>query len=234
MKPKLYYRVEENGVPFDNFCSDAAIGAHDAGIECIPFIDIKQVNMNPYNIVVTTVEESLEWLCQNIQAIDDKWASHFKKRKEVITTIDAITEYPCFIKPYKHIKAFRGIIVNDVREAKLFTQDFKDSISCQEIVEFESEYRVYIHKDRGILGVKHYLGDPYITPDESFVDEVYQLSKSNLEQNSYTLDIGIDEKGVNYLIEINDGWSVGNYGLNPVDYFSFVKTRWLQITGVLK
>ena len=234
MKPKLYYRVEENGVPFDNFCSDAAIGAHDAGIECIPFTDIKQVNMNPYNIVVTTVEESLEWLCQNIQAIDDKWATEFKKRKEVITTIDAITEYPCFIKPYTHIKAFTGIIVNDVREAKLFTQDFKDSISCQEIVEFESEYRVYIHKDRGILGVKHYLGDPYITPDESFVEEIYQLSKSNLEQNSYTLDIGIDKKGTNYLIEINDGWSVGNYGLNPVDYFSFVKTRWLQITGVLK
>lgn len=83
-------------------------------------------------------------------------------------------------------------------------------------------------------GVKHYLGDPYITPDESFVDEVYQLSKSNLEQNSYTLDIGIDVNGENYLIEINDGWAVGNYGLNPVDYFSFVKTRWLQITGVLK
>ena len=234
MKPKLYYRVDENGVPFDNFCSDAAIGANDAGIECVPFSDIKQVDMNPYNIVVTTVEESLEWLCQNIQAIDDKWATDFKKRKEVITTIDEITEYPCFIKPYKHIKAFTGIVVNDVREAKLFTQDFKDSVSCQEIVEFESEYRVYIHKDRGILGVKHYLGDPYIVPDKSFVDEIYQLSKSNLVQNSYTLDIGIDEKGNNYLIEINDGWSVGNYGLNPSDYFSFVKSRWLQITGILK
>jgi len=48
------------------------------------------------------------------------------------------------------------------------------------------------------------------------------------------LDIGIDEKGTNYLIEINDGWAIGNYGLNPVDYFSFVKTRWLQITGILK
>ncbi len=234
MKPKLYYRVEENGVPFDNFCSDAAIGAQDAGIECIPFSDIKQVNMNPYNIVVTTVEESLEWLCQNIQAIDDKWATHFKKRKEVITTIDEINSYPCFIKPYKQIKAFTGIIVNDIREAKLFTQDFKDSISCQEIVDFESEYRVYIHKDRGILGVKHYLGDPYITPDKSFVEQVYKESKENLDQNSYTLDVGIDVNGENYLIEINDGWSVGNYGLNPIDYFSFVKTRWLQITGVIK
>jgi hypothetical protein len=50
----------------------------------------------------------------------------------------------------------------------------------------------------------------------------------------YTLDIGIDDKGINYLIEINDGWAIGNYGLNPIDYFSFVKARWLQITGILK
>ncbi len=234
MRPKLYYRVEENGVPFDNFCSDAAIGASERGVECITFTDINKVDKNPYNIVVTSVEESLEWLDQNIQAIDDKWATEFKKRKEVITTIDEITDYPCFIKPYKQIKAFTGLIVNDVREAKLFTQDFKDSVSCQEIVEFESEYRVYIHKDRGILGVKHYLGDHYIVPAKSFIDEVYQLSKDNLYQNSYTLDIGIDKKGTNYLIEINDGWAVGNYGLNPVDYFSFVKARWLQLTGVLK
>lgn len=71
-------------------------------------------------------------------------------------------------------------------------------------------------------------------PDKSFVEEIYKQSKLNLEQNSYTLDIGIDDRGNNYLIEINDGWSVGNYGLNPSDYFSFVKTRWLQITGVIK
>lgn len=234
MEPKLYYRVHENGIPLDNFCSDAAIGATESGIAVIPFTDIKQVNKNPYNIVVTSVEESLEWLDQNIQAIDDRWGKHFKKRREEITTIDEIKEYPCFIKPYKHIKAFTGLIVNNKEEAKLFTQDFKDSISCQEIVEFESEYRVYIHKDRGILGVKHYLGDPYITPDKNFVEELYRESKLNLNQNSYTLDIGIDESGNNYLIEINDGWAVGNYGLKPIDYYSFVKTRWLQLTGIIK
>lgn len=235
MIPTLYYRVhKDSGTPFDNFCSDAAVGAFESGIKTVPFFDIKTVNKNPYNIVVTTVEESLEWLDYNLQAIDDKWAKEFKKRKETITTIDEITEYPCFIKPYKHIKAFTGIVVENKREAVLFTQDFKDSISCQEIIDFESEYRVYITKDRGVLGIKHYLGDPYIIPDKSFVEDVFSAAKKNLKQNSYTLDIGIDKQGQNYLIEINDGWSVGNYGLNPSAYYSFVKARWLQLTGVLK
>ena len=94
MKPKLYYRVDENGVPFDNFCSDAAIGANDAGIEAIPFSDIKQVNMNPYNIVVTSVEESLEWLCHNIQAIDDKWQRKlFRMREKITNTLKHLLDW---------------------------------------------------------------------------------------------------------------------------------------------
>lgn len=234
MSVKLYYRVDEKGIPFDNFCSDAAIGANEMGIECIPFSDIKQVNKNQYNIVVTTVEESLEWLEYNFQMLDDRFAKEFKGRKEEITTIAELKVFPCFIKPYKQIKAFTGIIVYSMEEAKLFTQDYKDSISCQEIIDFESEYRIYMHADRGMLGIKHYLGDPFISPDKNFVDELIKCSKNNLKVNSYTLDIGIDKNGKNYLIEINDGWAVGNYGLNPIDYYSFVKARWLQLTGILK
>lgn len=28
---KLYYRVDDKGIPWDNFCSDAAIGAVESG-----------------------------------------------------------------------------------------------------------------------------------------------------------------------------------------------------------
>lgn len=235
MKPKLYYRVNDNGVPFDSFCSDAAIGANQAGIECVPFSDIKSVDRNPYNIVVTSVEESLEWLDYNVESIDDSWAGkRFKKREETVTTIDKIQTYPCFIKPHKQIKAFTGVMVDSEQEAKLFTQDFKNLVSVQEIVNIESEYRVYYTEHRGILGIKHYLGDPYLKPDKEFVYELLSAAKENLKQKSYTLDIGITTEGETLLIEINDGWSVGNYGLSPSLYYSFIKARWLQLTGILK
>lgn len=233
MKPKLYYRVDEKGVPFDNFCSDACIGANEAGVECIPFSNIKDVPYNPYHIVVTSVEESQEWLGKKLDAIDDSWAKRFKNRKEAISTLDGMPFYPCFIKPANDIKAFTGLIVDNENEAKLFTNNFEGVLSVQEIIEFESEYRVYVHKDRGVLGIKHYLGDPYLVPGKAFVDAVVFGAKENLKENSYTLDIGIDKNNKNYLIEINDGWSVGNYGLTPKDYYSFIKTRWLQLTAVL-
>lgn len=234
MKPKLYYRTDHNDIPFDNFCSDAAIGANEAGIKCIPFYNIKDVPFNPYHIVVTSVEESQEWLGCKIPPIDDSWAKKFKNREERFCLLEEIENYPCFIKPSEDIKAFTGTIVNNYNEAKLFTNNYNGQLSVQEILEFESEYRVYVHKDRGILGIKHYLGDPYITPQKEFVDEVYFAAKKNLKENSYTLDIAIDKNNKNYLIEINDGWAIGNYGLNPKDYYSFIKTRWLQLTGVLK
>lgn len=234
MTPKLYYRVNENGVPFDNFCSDAAIGANEAGISCIAFCDIKDVPFNPYHIVVTSVEESQEWLGRKIETIDDSWARRFKERKEYFCTLEAIPFFPCFIKPATEIKAFTGLIVNNEREVRLYTNNYDGQLSVQEIVEFESEYRVYVNRDRGILGIKHYLGDPYLVPQKDFVDEIVKSAKENLKENSYTLDIGIDKNSKNYLIEINDGWAIGNYGLPPDKYYSFIKNRWLQLTGVLK
>ena len=44
----------------------------------------------------------------------------------------------------------------------------------------------------------------------------------------------IKENGDTFLIEVNDGWAIGNYGLSPDRYYSFVKNRWLQLTGILK
>lgn len=81
MQPKLYYRVDDCGVPFDNFCSDAAIGS---GLECVPFNNIKDVPKGFYNIVVTTVEESQQWLGFKVHPINDSWAKKFKKRETLI------------------------------------------------------------------------------------------------------------------------------------------------------
>lgn len=234
MKPTLYYRVNENGVPFDNFCSDAAIGADLSGIKCIPFTDIKSIDKNPYNIVVTSVEESQEWLDRKIEPINDKWAKEFKKREEKFCLLEEITEYPCFIKPAQDIKQFTGIVVENEREAKLFTNNYEGLLSVQEVVDIESEYRLYCSELRGIIGFKHYLGNPYLVPEEKFVEDLVRRAKKELKEKSFTLDIGIKDNGETFLIEINDGWAVGNYGMPPEDYYSFVKSRWLQLTGVIK
>ena len=34
-----------------------------------------------------------------------------------------------------------------------------------------------------------------------------------------------------YLIEVNDGYSIGSYGLFPADYARLLSSRWAQMTG---
>jgi hypothetical protein len=48
------------------------------------------------------------------------------------------------------------------------------------------------------------------------------------------MDFGVLEDGSTVLVECNDGWSIGNYGLCHLKYYQMLKDRWLQITGILK
>jgi hypothetical protein len=230
MTPKLYYQLEDK-IPLDNFCSDAAIGARENGILAVG--THTPPAFHPYNIVVGSVEFTQEYLDRVIPPIDRSWSIPYEKREIVECTIDEIKGYPCFIKPSQEIKAWTGIVVENEDQARLFTQDYQKKVFCSAVKDIESEYRVYVVKNRGIIGVKHYLGDPYMSLDKDFVEECYRVSRV-LNENSYTLDFGITKQGETFLIEVNDGWAIGNYGLNPSEYYSFVKNRFLQLSGVLK
>lgn len=230
MKPVLYYRLED-GIPFDNFCSDAAIGAREQGIKAVGFEELPE--FDKFNIVVTSVEETQKYLGDIICPIHREWSVPFEKREIWECLISEIEDYPCFIKPSQEIKAWTGIVVENEREAKLFTQDYDGLVYCSPVLDIVSEYRVYVMHYRGIIGVKHYLGDPYMTLDQKFVQECYMASRV-LTENAYTLDFGITSNGDTFLIEVNDGWAIGNYGLSPKNYYEFVKSRFLQLSGVLR
>lgn len=233
--PTLYYQLEE-GIPLDSFCSDAAIGARNSGIKAIGFDGNGDLPpYDPYNIIVGSVDKTQEYLNKQIPPIDREWSIPYEKRQVIVTTIDEIIdiEYPCFIKPAEEIKAWTGVVVDNEVEAKLFTMNYKGKVFRSRVMDIDSEYRVYVVKNRGIIGIKHYLGDPYMWLDEKVVSECYLASRV-LTENAYSLDFGIDGDGNTFLIEINDGWALGNYGLSPDQYYSFVKNRFLQLTGVLK
>lgn len=232
MKLELHYQTL-NGVAFDNFCSDAAIGARNLGVPVYTFENVDEIEYSPYKIIVATVEDSLKYLKRNIEAIDDTFAAAYKNKTTVFNSLEETQDYPCFIKPYKQIKAFTGIVVDNLEEARQFTNNFQGQIQRQDIIDIESEYRVYITEER-ILGVKHYLGCPYKTPEKEITEKIFKLCKENLTNLSYTIDVGIKDNGETFLIEINDGWAIGNYGLSPDKYYQFVKNRWLQLTGVRK
>lgn len=232
---KLYYQVDDKNYPMWDFCASAMIGAKEENIEAIPFKDVSEIKYNNLNVVVGSVEQTLKYLDKEITIIDHSWCWDFFKRGINLRYICEIydKEFPTFIKPAREIKGFTGFVAINKKDAIQNSNNYQGKIVSQQVVQIESECRVYVDKNRGILGVKHYLGDPFITLDKNFVQTCVKKSREKLNEISYTLDFGINEKGETFLIEVNDGWAIGNYGLDAKTYYHFLKNRFLQLNGVL-
>lgn len=48
---------------------------------------------------------------------------------------------------------------------------------------------------------------------------------------AYAMDWGVTDDGRTLLVEVNEGYSVGAYGLYFTDYARFLSARWAQLTG---
>ena len=44
-----------------------------------------------------------------------------------------------------------------------------------------------------------------------------------------SIDIGVTDKNETIVIECNDAYALGAYGLTDVDYAKFISARWAQI-----
>lgn len=48
----------------------------------------------------------------------------------------------------------------------------------------------------------------------------------------YAMDIGVTEKGQTLLVEINDGFALGCYGADPIQYARLLSARWCELVGI--
>ena len=48
---------------------------------------------------------------------------------------------------------------------------------------------------------------------------------------AYALDVGLTKDGKTVIVEVNDGYSLGGYGLDPLLYAKLLSARWAQIVG---
>lgn len=137
---------------------------------------------------------------------------------------------PVHVKPLRHHKLFKGTIVRQFRD--LIPTAGIDStvpVLVQEYVEFVSEWRVSVLRDR-ILKVGHYRGDPVRFPDAKCMQTA--LSAFRERPIGFAMDWGITASGQTFLVEVNDGYSLGNYGLAGAEYTALIEARWRQLMGL--
>jgi hypothetical protein len=87
-----------------------------------------------------------------------------------------------------------------------------------------SEWRCYIRYST-IEDSKNYSGNFRITPNYNWIEK--QIPRNY--PTCYTMDVGVLENGENVIIEYNDMWAIGNYGMDNINYYSMLRERYFEI-----
>jgi len=145
------------------------------------------------------------------------------------STFNSIKGYEgIFIKP-KQQKFFTGLVVNSPKDLVNKAVQGEDyDIWCSEPVELVSEYRAFVRYGE-ILDVRRYKGDYTVVPDYNVIKQCVSDYKSS--PLAYGIDFGITKDGKTILVEVNDGFALGDYGLFYIDYAKLCYTRWSELVG---
>lgn len=134
---------------------------------------------------------------------------------------------PMFVKPV-NTKLFSGILVSNENHLS-YLKGYDCEVLTSEKIDILSEHRVYVHKKEMIYSC-NYSGDFRISPDFDYVQKlIYSYDNQPI---AYTLDVGILKNGVNTLIEANDFWAIGSYGLYSINYAEMLKDRYEEIVKI--
>jgi len=153
------------------------------------------------------------------------WSSTVGKiRKDVIDPQFTAT----FIKP-KKTKKFDGFILRNSSEVfKLDECDDTTEIWCNELIDMQSEFRFYVH-NHNVIGAYRYTGDYKIAPnidERIFLEPLYSIKKP---PTFYSVDIAFLNHKDWVVIEMNDGYALGNYTLSPRKYAYACRDRWYEM-----
>ncbi len=141
---------------------------------------------------------------------------------------------PIFAKPNDELKTWPSGVLKGHDSDELLRAEIKDDseVLVSEYVDFISEYRVFI--DHGkmfdcIVGMKNYRGSFSAFPDMEYIKAC--VAKYTVEDHpvAYTMDFGVLSDGKTQLIELNDAWSIGSYGLDSETYTNLILRRWIEI-----
>ncbi|WP_088834822.1 ATP-grasp domain-containing protein [Paenibacillus tyrfis] len=237
---KAYIQANKKGDFYNVNAFIAYEGFTSLGWEIIKFYDLNEIkDSNPENIVVGgigNVRKHIEILGikRNEGEIDypNSLSSYFG-RKIWTTTIQKLfenkQEWNVFIKPKDITKKFVGKVVKEYKDfIGLIEQNEDTNIWCSEIVDFITEWRCFIRYGE-ILDIRYYKG---AWDSKLDLGVVQSAVKDFIDAPvAYGLDFGIDREGNMKLVEINDGHSLGTYGIDPINYAKFLSARWSELTG---
>lgn len=236
---KAYIQTDKNGEFYNVNTFIAYEGFTHFGFEVEKFFRIEEINDdNPENIIVGgigNVRKRIEMIgiARNNQEIDyPNELQKYLKRKIWKSTLEEVLknkQFNIFMKPDTETKKFAGkVFQSELDFIGLMNEDVPTQVLCSEIINFRAEFRCFI-RYKEILDVRRYKGDW----DKSLNVAVVKNAISDFinQPNSFALDFGVTEDGETVFVEVNDGHSLGSYGISSQNYAKFLSARWSELTN---
>lgn len=245
-KLRLAYVQAQDGIPADEAFFKAFEGFRKRGVPCqlfdAPQIEQRQLPLAPDALVaggLRVVEAALAAVGATVPEADNLPAclARYRGRKVWPSTWGELRARfgtkgppdPLFVKPLRRNKGFPAVALYDADDLPPASRlaDFEE-VLVSEYVVFVSEWRCYVCHGQ-VLELCHYQGDPFRFPDPQTIKAA--LADHSPSPAGYGIDFGVLTDGRTVLVEVNDGYSLGSYGMNSVEYSELLEARWLQLVG---
>lgn len=241
---KVFIQKKPDGKEWlDVNCYSAVGWFEQLGWEVVPFVDASKIvgleKETPIVGGIGSVRKALEMIgVESPPTIDIPDCLHAYARRKIWTTTlgeahDNESLWPVFIKPELDHKRFTGHVIKsfvDLLKTCNLPRDMP--VLASEVVKWESEYRCFV-LNREILDIRRYAGSLEWYPNVLIVREMIG-AYPNMPV-ACSLDVGrmVDAKGDVWdtaLIEANDGFSLGIYGLPAYQQVKMILARWKEMT----
>lgn len=233
---RVFIQSYKNGIPHSHNFYVAFAGFREMGFEIIPFSDYHTLaTSRPEDIVVGyvgTVRQRLKDLHVVVAEMDypEELNKYLGRRvwKDTINHISSNPElWPVFVKSIAN-KKFTGVVVKSPGDLIGCGDEKEDTpVLCNEPVKFLAEWRCFVRYGR-ILDIRRYKGNWKNIPDYRVMEQA--VSDYATAPKGYAIDFGYTEDHRTLLIEVNDGYALGSYGLFYLDYAKLLSARWSELT----
>ncbi len=238
-------------IPHSYNMANAMYGFRDMGAEIIPYHTIDDIydEVLREDIVLDYIDQ-----CNTIfkkfgkePQIEDypEILLPFMGRKIWRDTIDNISRHEekwsagYFVKPVKD-KVFTGKIIDSVHSLVGCGNHEEDyEVIVSEPLDIKAEWRCFITYDEiidvrpyGILLDKRRQGYLYHYDAKVLQNMMKEFVKWEERPMACSMDICVTGDGRTLLVELNDAYALGCYGLSSIYYAKLISARWSQILGV--
>lgn len=234
---KVFIQSSKNKFPHNYNFFNAYEGFLDMGAEIVPFCDQQELQVStPEDIIVGYVDTTRNRLNQmgfetpemDYPTVLTNYLGR-KIWKSNINTISSHSElWPVFVKSIED-KRITGKVITSIRDLIGCGESGSNAeVYCSDVVRFLSEWRVFVRYGN-IIDVRPYKGDWRVHYDSSIIENcIKDFTKSPA---GCAVDFGVTDDGRTLLIEVNDGYALGCYGLNKYSYAKLLSARWAELTN---